>query len=116
MRQVNNKYSKYFSYKYKRVGHVFNGVYRSTLIQDERYRINLIGYVHQNPLNVEMCASIVNYKWSSDAFYRTSNNSFTSIDVVLDMVSTERKEVITKYREYMKQEQTNKLLSSVSGT
>lgn len=29
MHQINNKYSKYFNYKYKRVGHVFQGRYKS---------------------------------------------------------------------------------------
>lgn len=37
MHQINNKYSKYFNYKYKRVGHVFQRRYKSVLVQDERY-------------------------------------------------------------------------------
>jgi REP element-mobilizing transposase RayT len=37
MHQINNKYSKYFNYKYKRVGHVFKGRYKSIIVQDERY-------------------------------------------------------------------------------
>ena len=42
MNQINNKYSKYFNYKYKRVGHVFRGRYKSVLVQDERYIIERI--------------------------------------------------------------------------
>ncbi len=43
MHQINNKYSKYFNGKYKRVGHVFQGRYKAVLVQDERYMLKLSG-------------------------------------------------------------------------
>jgi len=49
MHQINNKYSKYFNNKYKRVGHVFRGRYKAILVQDERYILKLIRYIHKNP-------------------------------------------------------------------
>ncbi len=48
MHQINNKYSKYFNNKYKRVGHVFQGRYKVILVQDERYILKLIIYIHKN--------------------------------------------------------------------
>ena len=33
MHQINNIYSKYFNYKYKRVGHVFQSRYKAILVQ-----------------------------------------------------------------------------------
>ncbi len=35
MHKINNKYSKYFHYKYKRVGYVFQGRYKAISVQDE---------------------------------------------------------------------------------
>lgn len=105
MHQINNKYSKYFNYKFKRVGHVFQGRYKSILVQDERYLISLIRYIHQNPIKAGMSKKIEEYKWSSDVFYRTNNNMFIEIDTILDMLSSERKEAISKYRDYMQQEE-----------
>ena len=105
MHQINNKYSKYFNFKFKRVGHVFQGRYKAMLVQDERYLLSLLRYVHQNPIKAGMCKSIEEYKWCSDVFYRTNNNNFINIDTVLDMLSGDRKDAISKYREYMKQEE-----------
>ena len=105
MHQINNKYSKYFNYKFKRVGHVFQGRYKSILVQDERYLISLIRYIHQNPIKAGMSKKIEEYKWSSDVFYRINNNEFISIDIILDMLSSDRKEAISKYRDYMQQEE-----------
>jgi REP element-mobilizing transposase RayT len=105
MHQINNKYSKYFNFKYKRVGHVFQGRYKAILVQDERYLLSVLRYVHQNPIKAGMCKNIEEYKWCSDAFYRTNNNNFINIDTVLDMLSGNRKDALSKYREYMKQEE-----------
>lgn len=104
MHQINNKYSKYFNYKYKRVGHVFQGRYKAILIQDERYLLSLIRYLHHNPLKAGMCKRVEDYKWSSDIFYRTNNNAFISVETVLDMLSKDKWEAIRQYIEYMKQE------------
>jgi hypothetical protein len=103
--QINNKYSKYFNFKFKRVGHVFQGRYKAILVQDERYLISLLRYIHQNPIKAGMYENIEEYKWCSDAFYRTNNNNFINIDTVLDMLSDDRKDAISKYKEYMKQEE-----------
>jgi REP element-mobilizing transposase RayT len=105
MHQINNKYSKYFNYKYKRVGHVFQGRYKAILVQDERYAVSLLRYIHQNPIKAGMCKKIEGYKWSSDIFYRTNNCRFINITTILDMLSNDRKEAINKYIEYMKQEE-----------
>lgn len=61
MHQINNKYSKYFNAKYKRVGHIFQGRYKANLIQDERYLISVIRYVryvHRNPVRAGMCKDV----------------------------------------------------------
>ncbi len=105
MHQVNNKYSKYFNYKYKRVGHVFQGRYKAILVQDERYLLSLVRYIHQNPIKAGMCKTVEEYKWSSDIFYRAGKKGFISTEVLLDMLSSDRKEAISKYQEYMQQEE-----------
>ena len=104
MHQINNKYSKYFNSKYKRVGHVFQGRYKAILVQDERYLIGLLRYVHQNPVEAHICKTVEEYKWSSDIFYRKSIKGFVSFDTVLDMLDENRKEANQKYKELMLKE------------
>ena len=76
MHQINNKCSKYFNVKYKRVGHVFQGRYKAVLVQDERYLLKLIRYVHQNPVRAGICELVEQHKWSSDKYYRNNMKSF----------------------------------------
>ncbi len=48
MHQINNKYSKYCNGKYNRIEHVFQGRYKAVLVQDERYLLSLIRYIHHS--------------------------------------------------------------------
>jgi putative transposase len=50
MRSLVTRYSMYFNKKYKRVGSLFQGAYKSILIQDEQYFLHLSRYIHLNPL------------------------------------------------------------------
>lgn len=101
MHQINNKYSKYFNAKYKRVGHVFQGRYKATLVQDERYLIWVLRYIHQNPVQAGICQTVSEYKWSSDIFYRRGIKGFVNVDIVLNMLDADRNKAVKKYMELM---------------
>lgn len=101
MHQINNKYSKYFNSKYKRVGHVFQGRYKAALVQDERYMLKLLRYVHQNPVRAGLCKLVKDYKWSSDIYYRKNIKSFVNTKVVLEMLDKDIVNGIEKYKEFM---------------
>ena len=101
MHQINNKYSKYFNAKYKRVGHVFQGRYKAILVQDERYLIWVLRYIHQNPVQAGICETVSGYKWSSDVFYRRGIKGFVNVDIVLNMLAADRNKAVKKYMELM---------------
>jgi len=106
MHQINNKYSKYFNAKYQRVGHVFQGRYKAVLVQDERYILKLIRYIHQNPVRAGLCSKVEDYKWSSDICYRKVIRGFINISVILEMLDKNIKLAVEKYKEFMEEEET----------
>lgn len=99
MHQINNRYSKYFNNRYQRIGHVFQGRYKAILVQDERYLLGLLRYVHQNPVAAYICSCVEDYKWSSDVFYRKNIHGFVNTDVILNILDSDRKKAIKKYME-----------------
>lgn len=105
MHQINNKYSKYFNYKYERVGHVYQGRYKAVLIQDERYLIQVLRYIHQNPLRAGLCRKVQEYKWSSDIYYRKQIDSFINTKVVMDMLGKDINKAKERYIELMNEEE-----------
>jgi REP element-mobilizing transposase RayT len=107
MHQINNKYSKYFNGKYKRVGHVFQGRYKAVLVQDERYLLKLLRYIHQNPVRAGMCVKVSQYEWSSDIYYRKCIIGFINIHIALEMLDKDELKAVKKYEEFMEEEEEN---------
>lgn len=101
MHRINLQYSRFFNGKYERLGHVFQGPYKSILVQDERYLLSLLRYIHQNPIKANICSKVEEYKWSSDYFYRTNYHGFIDIDLILNIINNDRKQAIITYKEFM---------------
>ncbi|MFA7577968.1 MAG: transposase [Candidatus Muiribacteriota bacterium] len=74
MHVLNTSYSNWFKIKHEIVGHVFQGRYKSILIDSENYLLNLIKYIHNNPVKDKIVEKIDLYQWSSYNDYIHSNN------------------------------------------
>jgi REP element-mobilizing transposase RayT len=67
MRCLMSGYSIYFNRKYDRSGHLFQNRYKSSVIDTERYLLELIRYIHLNPVRsgiVQSLESLPSYPWS----------------------------------------------------
>lgn len=70
MRSFSVRYSGYFNKRYKRVGHLFQGVYKGVLITHDNYLWWLSRYIHRNPLEIMDKAQLLfSYNYSSYAAY-----------------------------------------------
>lgn len=70
MRRLLTGYAVYFNRKYKRSGHLFQNRYKSILCEEEPYFLELVRYIHLNPLRAGMVADLENldhYHWSGHA-------------------------------------------------
>ena len=102
MQRINNKFSRYYNRKYGRTGHVFENRYKGILVIDDRYLLSLLRYVHQNPVNANMCERIEDYVWSSDYNYRHNKvEGIVDIDMILNMLSDTRELALKAYKDFM---------------
>jgi DNA-directed RNA polymerase specialized sigma subunit len=69
MRQLNMNYAIYFNKKYKRVGHLWQGRFKSWYVTDEAYLYTLMRYIEQNPLKANMVKSLEEYPYSSYRYF-----------------------------------------------
>ena len=104
MHCINFKYAKYYNIKTSRTGPVFHERYKATLVQDERYILPVVKYIHRYPVEAGLCNLMEEYKWSSDVFYRVNLESMVNIEQVLNLLSPNRIESIKKYIEFMERE------------
>ena len=69
MRYINFRYAFWVNRKNDRIGHLFQGRYRSIEVADETYLVNLCRYIHFNPVVASMVESVHHYPWSSHQYY-----------------------------------------------
>lgn len=62
-------YTSRFNNKNQKIGHLFQGRYKSILIQNDTYVMQLSCYIHRNPLQAGIVDRLAEYKWSSYRAY-----------------------------------------------
>ncbi len=65
MKMLNMKYAIFFNKKYNFVGHLFQGRYRSELIETDAQLLQTSKYIHLNPVRADMVEKPEQYAWSS---------------------------------------------------
>jgi len=65
-------------------GHLFQGRYRSCLVEDDTYFLQTSRYIHLNPVKARMVPYPENYLWSSyQAFIGMNHLALVTIDKIL---------------------------------
>lgn len=69
MQWVGRYYVPYFNQKYGRSGTLWQGRYRTTLVEPQRYLLACSRYIELNPVRAELVGSADHYPWSSCAHH-----------------------------------------------
>lgn len=107
MSLINSKYGRYYNWKTGHSGHVFQGRYKSLAINDDKYLLAVLRYIHQNPTRAGLSKEVKDYKWSSDFFYRRNYSNFIDVDLILEILSSDRKAAIQTYEVFMNEDEMN---------
>ena len=63
------RYTRLFNWRHKVIGHLFQGRFKSVLVDSRCYLKRLLRYIHLNPVNANMVDDPLNYHWSSHRAY-----------------------------------------------
>ncbi len=69
MQAVGRSYVRYFNDAHSRTGTLWEGRYRSTLIQTDRYLLTCMAYLDLNPVRAGLVREAKDYQWSSHRHY-----------------------------------------------
>lgn len=69
MQAVGRRYVRHYNLRHARTGTLWEGRYRSTLIQAERYLLACMVYIDLNPVRAGMVDDPADYHWSSHQYY-----------------------------------------------
>lgn len=101
MHRINTRYSRNYNYEKERTGVVFEGRYKAIPVQNENYLLELVRYIHRNPVRAGIVPRVDDYEWSSDGSYRQEMDSFVNRDFILGILSDKKQIAIREYKRFM---------------
>lgn len=104
--KLTNSYTRYFNIKRKRVGDLFEGVFKAVLIETDEQLIHLSRYIHLNPLvsYVVNDKEFLAYPWTSLRDYLGEDSGLVETKTILDFfkIKGEYKQFVLDQVEYAK--------------
>jgi REP element-mobilizing transposase RayT len=89
-RRIGSKFVYWYNWKYKRSGHLFQDRYKSEVVENDKYFLTVLRYIHQNPVKAGIVGSMIKYPWSSYNEY-FGKNGICDISFVLSLFSESEK-------------------------
>jgi len=91
MQGVQQSYTQYFNLKHHKTGHLFEGRYKAIICQKDEYLLELMRYIHLNPVRADMVKSPDQYPHSGhNAYLQSKNAEVIDPAPVLELLGGER--------------------------
>jgi putative transposase len=103
MHYLNTSYANWFKARYKIVGVLFQGRYKSLVVDENSYGVHLSTYIHLNPYRAGIVEDLREYPWSSYLDYVDGEKSSVRLDTsfILKQFDNDIEMARRKYEAYV---------------
>jgi putative transposase len=101
IKRICGSYVYWYNCRYERIGHLFQKRFKSEIIEDDKYFLTVLRYIHQNPVKAGLTKEVKGYRWSSYCDYIKGESLFTDINFALGMLAGERKKAIEQFEKFI---------------
>jgi putative transposase len=111
MRHINGIYTQRFNRKHHVDGQLFRGRYKALLVDVDNYLLEVVRYIHRNPVRARIVKHLREYQWSSHQGYlsESANWKWLSRDFVLEMLDNNKSRQIKAYIDFMNQAESEEV-------
>ena len=103
MQNILFRYTRYWNAKYKKIGHLFQGRYRAILCDKDSYLLELIRYLHLNPVRSKIVQDPDRYPWSSHGAYREgAGKKWIAVEEALPLFAKRPTQAVAAYRSFVR--------------
>jgi len=96
------RYTRYINRKMGHFGHLFQGRYRAILVDAESYLLELVRYIHLNPVRAKLVKRPEDYDWSGHKSYiGKKRESWLTEEWVLGQFSEHSGKSIERYKDFI---------------
>lgn len=110
MRHLNGVYTQKFNITHDSSGHLFQGRYKSILVEKGNHLLELCRYIVANPVRAKICKHPSKWEWSSyvACAYGKEIPPYVTVDWILKQFSKKRKAAKKYYRKFVDEGLGNK--------
>ncbi len=102
MQNLSFRYTRWINKHQKRMGHLFQGRFKAILIDADEHLLELIRYIHLNPVRAGLVKQVDDYAWSSHHAYRGKETlPWLTTDWVYGNFSRQRAACIRQYSKFI---------------
>ncbi len=114
MQDLGRKYVRYINHTYRRSGTLWEGRYKSSLIDSEAYLLTCMHYIELNPLRANMVTNPGEYRWSSYAANANGrDNPLLSLHPVYRQLGADPTARQHAYRELFRQHMDHTIIHDI---
>lgn len=119
MHYINSSYAGYINIKRRRSGHLLQGRYKSIIVDEDNYLLELSRYIHLNPVRAGMVQKPEDYLYSSySAYIKNKRESVLTKKLVLGLMTSRNGNARKEYRIFVESaigREPDSLLENVYG-
>lgn len=116
MRHINGVYTQRFNAHYGYDGQLFRGRYKAILVGQDSYLLQLVRYIHKNPVRAGIVNSAEQYEWTSHRGYLSKAKKWNWLhkQFILSMFAKESKHRLHRYRSFMAEDEDKMFLDQLN--
>ena len=115
MQWFGTAYTRKFNLQNNLSGHLFQGRFKSIIIENDAYLLRLSCYIHRNPVRAGIVERLSDYKWSSYQYYayRRTAPTWLKTSLILGQVSGNDKNKAYRRKVQQYADETNSIWEDV---
>jgi len=117
MRHVNGVYTQRFNKRHNLDGQLFRGRYKSILVSGDAYLLQLVRYIHRNPIKSGLVEDMKAYQWSSHRAYLSVAKKWNWLhkEFILDLLGGKNMQKLSAYRRFVAVDSDKELQALMDG-
>jgi REP element-mobilizing transposase RayT len=101
MRQIASEFARAMQVKLDTTGHHFERRYHASLVDADSYLLELLRYIHLNPVRAGIVANPAHFRWSSHhAYVGARDEPWVTTDFALQLLAADRPRAIAAYARF----------------
>jgi REP element-mobilizing transposase RayT len=102
MLRIASRYARELQARFRTTGHLFERRYHAVLVDADAYLLELLRYIHLNPVRAKMVDHAAAYPWSSfHAYLGARVEPWVTTELALSMLHPELPQALVAYQRFM---------------